>query len=240
MIEIIPSIDILDGRCVRLERGDFRRQTIFYDDPLEMALFIHDHGLKRLHLVDLDGAKKGKIVNHSILEKISGKTGLIIDFGGGIKQDSDVEIAFRSGATMITVGTVAARDPARVVRWLQLYGPEKIILGADVRNGKITVNAWRDLTVYDIFDFINQYKMAGIHHVMCTDINRDGMMQGPSINLYRQLRSRFNDIRLIASGGIAVLSDIENLDKIGMDGAIIGRALYEQTITFDDLKKFLI
>jgi phosphoribosylformimino-5-aminoimidazole carboxamide ribotide isomerase len=239
MIEIIPAIDIIEGRCVRLSKGDFTRQTIYYEDPLEVAMIFRDHGLKRLHLVDLDGAKSGRIINHGILEKISKKTSMIIDFGGGLKHDTDVEIAFRSGAAMITVGTIAVRNPATVKRWLRKYGPERIILGADFNNGKIAVNAWRDRTRHDIFQFISQYKMAGIRNVICTDINRDGMMQGPSIDYYKKLRDWFGDIGLIAGGGITTSSDIDELDRIGMDGAIIGRAIYEQTIKFDDLKKYL-
>jgi len=239
MIEIIPAIDIINGRCVRLKRGDFTQQTIYHDDPLEMAIIFRDHGLKRLHLVDLDGARKGRIVNYRILEKISERTGLIIDFGGGLKKDSDVEIAFQSGASMITAGTIAVREPATVERWLRNYGPEKIVLGADFNNGKIVVNAWRDPTSHDISQFISRYRTIGIRNVICTDISRDGMMQGPAIDFYRQLKDRFRDIRLIASGGITTPSDIDELDHVGMDGAIIGRAIYEKTIKFTDLKKFL-
>ena len=240
MIEIIPAIDIIDGRCVRLQRGDFTRKTTYYDDPLEIALIFCDHGLKRLHLVDLDGARKGRIINHRILENISKKTNMIIDFGGGLKQDSDVEIAFRSGAAMITAGSVAVREPAAVERWLLKYGPEKILLGADFNNRKIAVNAWREVTGHDIFQFISKYRMAGIRNVICTDIKRDGMMKGPSIEFYRQLREQFRDLGLIASGGITTPSDIDELDHIGLDGAIIGRAIYEQTIQFEDLKKYLV
>lgn len=238
MIEIIPAIDIIDGHCVRLKRGDFTRKTIYYDDPLDVARIFRDHGLKRLHLVDLDGAREGKIMNYRILEKIVEKTGMIIDFGGGLKKDSDVETAFRSGAAMITAGTIAVRKPATVKRWLRKYGPGKIILGADSINGKIAVSAWRDHTGIDVFQFISQYRESGIQNVICTDINRDGMMQGPATDFYRQLKDRFRDIRLIASGGITTPSDIDELDCLGMDGAIIGKAIYEQTIKFEDLKKY--
>jgi len=240
MIKVIPAIDIIDGRCVRLKKGNFTEQTIYYDDPLDIAMIFHDHGLKRLHLVDLDGARAGRIINYRILEKITEKTGMVIDFGGGLKQDDDIEIAFRSGAAMITAGTIAVKDPLTVERWLMKYGPERIILGADFNDGKIAVNAWQDQTGYDVFQYISQYRATGIRNVICTDISRDGMMQGPSFDLYRQLRIQFGDIGLIASGGITTSSDLDELDCIGMDGAIIGRALYEQTIKFEDLNKYLI
>jgi phosphoribosylformimino-5-aminoimidazole carboxamide ribotide isomerase len=239
MISVIPAIDIIDGRCVRLKRGNFTEQTIYYDDPLDIAMIFHDHGLKRLHLVDLDGARAGRIMNYRILEKIFEKTGMIIDFGGGLKQDEDVEIAFRSGAAMITTGTIAVKDPLTVEQWLVKYGPERIILGADFIDGKIAVNAWQDQTNHDIFQFIQHYRARGILNVICTDISRDGMMQGPSFDLYRQFRTQFGDIGLIASGGITTPSDLDELGRMGMDGAIIGRALYEQTIEFKDLKKYL-
>jgi phosphoribosylformimino-5-aminoimidazole carboxamide ribotide isomerase len=239
MIRVIPAIDIIDGRCVRLKRGNFTGQTVYYDDPLDIAMIFHRHGLKRLHLVDLDGARAGRIVNYRILEKIFEKTGMIIDFGGGIRQDSDIEIAFRSGAAMITAGTVAVGEPLTVERWIERYGPEKIILGADFYKGKIAVNAWQDSTSHDIIQFIGQYRSRGIRNVICTDISRDGMMQGPSFDVYRQLRIKFSDIGLVASGGITTPSDLDELDRIGLDGAVIGRALYEQTIKFEDINKYL-
>jgi phosphoribosylformimino-5-aminoimidazole carboxamide ribotide isomerase len=239
MITVIPAIDIIDGRCVRLKRGNFTAQTVYYDDPLDIAMIFHYHGLKRLHLVDLDGARAGRIVNYRILEKIFEKTGMVIDFGGGIKQDNDIEIAFRSGAAMITAGTIAVKEPLTVERWIERYGPEKIILGADFYKGKIAVNAWQDSTSHDIIQFIGQYRSRGIRNVICTDISRDGMMQGPSFDVYRQLKIKFRDIGLVASGGITTPSDLDELDRIGLNGAIIGRALYEQTIKFEDLNKYL-
>jgi phosphoribosylformimino-5-aminoimidazole carboxamide ribotide isomerase len=238
-MEIIPAIDIIDGRCVRLKKGNFSEKTIYNDDPVEVAMMFRDQGFERLHLVDLDGAKAGNVVNYSILEEIFIKTGLVIDFGGGIKTDTDVEIAFQSGAAMITAGSIAVKDPASVIRWIKKYSPEKIILGADVSNGKIAVNAWQTETVHEIFGFINGFRNTGIQKVICTDISRDGMMQGPAYELYKRLRKQFEDIYFIASGGISALADLDDLSEIGIDGVIIGRAIYEQTITFKDLQKFI-
>lgn len=238
-MEIIPAIDIIDGRCVRLKKGNFSEKTIYNDDPVEVAIMFRDKGFKRLHLVDLDGARAGNVVNWSILEKIFNKTGLVIDFGGGIRTDSDVEIVFQSGAAMITAGSIAVKDPASVIRWIEKYGPEKIILGADVSKGKISVNAWKTETVHEIFGFIDGYRNMGIQKVICTDISTDGMMQGPAFELYGKLRLQFKDICLIASGGISSMADLDELVKIGVDGAIIGRAIYEQTITFKDLQKLI-
>jgi phosphoribosylformimino-5-aminoimidazole carboxamide ribotide isomerase len=206
---------------------------------VEVAMIFRDQGFKRLHVVDLDGAKAGKVMNYSILEKICNKSGLVIDFGGGIKTDMDVEIAFQLGAAMITAGSIAVKDPDSVIRWIKKYGADKIILGADTDAGKITVNAWQTETVHDIFGFIEGYICMGIKKVICTEISRDGMMQGPAVDLYRQLRQQFKDIYLVASGGIISMSDLEDLTEIGIDGAIIGRALYEQKISFKELQKFL-
>lgn len=238
-MEIIPAIDIIDGRCVRLKKGNFSEKTIYHDDPVEAAMIFRKNGFKRLHLVDLDGARKGKVFNYRILERIFNKTGLVIDFGGGIKTDIDVEIAFQSGAAMITAGSIAVQDPASVIRWIKKYGADRIILGADVDKGKIAVNAWQTETGHDIFKFIDGFRDMGIQKVICTEISRDGMMQGPADDLYRQLRLKFRDIFLIASGGISSLSDLRGLIETGIDGAIIGRALYERTITFKELQKFI-
>lgn len=238
-MEIIPAIDIIEGKCVRLRKGDFSAKTIYHDDPVEMAVIFHDHGLGRLHLVDLDGAKVGKVIHYRILEKIFSKTGMIIDFGGGLKTNMDLEIAFQSGAAMITAGSIAVKDPGSVVRWLEKYGPDKIILGADVNNGRIAVNAWQTETKQEIFSFIDAYQKCGIRKVICTEISRDGMMQGPAVDLYGQIRDRWKDLFLVASGGVSVPSDLDELVKTGLNGAIIGKALYEQTITFKDLQKFI-
>jgi phosphoribosylformimino-5-aminoimidazole carboxamide ribotide isomerase len=238
-MEIIPAIDIIDGRCTRLKRGNFSEKTIYYDDPVEVARMFRDQGFERLHLVDLDGARAGNVVNYGLLEKIFDKTGLVIDFGGGIRTDTDVEMAFQSGAAMITAGSIAVKDPASVIRWINRYGAEKIILGADVNRGKISVDAWQTETAHEIFGFIDSYRNMGIRKVICTDIRMDGMMQGPAHELYRQLRLQFKDTFLIASGGIASLPDIDKLNEIGIDGAVIGKAFYEGTITFKDLQKFI-
>jgi len=238
-MEIIPAIDIIDGRCVRLKRGNFSDKTVYNDDPVEVAMMFRDNGFKRLHLIDLDGAKAGKVVNNVILEGIFNKTGLVIDFGGGIKSDTDIELVFQCGAAMITAGSIAVKDPARVARWIKKYGQDKIILGADVNNGKIVVDAWQTVTVHDLFTFIESFINKGVRKIMCTDVSRDGMMQGPAFELYRQLRGQFRDAIFTASGGISSLADLEELSEIGINGAIIGKAIYEQTITLQELQKFI-
>ena len=238
-MEIIPAIDIIDGKCVRLKKGNFSDKTVYHDDPVKVAMTFRDNGFKRLHLVDLDGTKAAKVVNNLILKKIFDATGLVIDFGGGIRSDADAELAFRSGAAMIITGSIAVKDPARVAGWINKHGQYKIILGADVNNGKIVVDAWQTVTVHDLFTFIESFINIGVQKVMCTDVSRDGMMQGPAFELYRQLRVRFMDVFLIAGGGISTLAELEELREIGIDGAIIGKAIYEQTITLKELQKFL-
>jgi phosphoribosylformimino-5-aminoimidazole carboxamide ribotide isomerase len=238
-MDIIPAIDIMDGKCVRLKKGNFSEKTIYHNDPVEMAILFRDEGLSRLHLVDLDGAKAGKVINYEILEKIFFKTGMVIDFGGGIKTDMDMEIAFQSGAAMITAGSIAVKDPDSIIRWIKKFSREKIILGADVNKGHIAIDAWLTDSELEVIGFIDNYKKAGIQKVICTDISRDGMMKGPAIDLYRQIRDQFKDLFLIASGGVSVPSDLDELENEGMNGVIIGRALYEQTITFKDLQKFI-
>ncbi len=238
-MEIIPAIDIIDGKCVRLKKGNFSDKTVYHDDPVKVAMTFRDNGFKRLHLVDLDGTKAAKVVNNLILKKIFDATGLVIDFGGGIRSDTDAELAFQSGAAMIITGSIAVKDPARVARWINIHGQYKIILGADVNNGKIVVDAWQTVTVHDLFTFIESFINKGVQKVMCTDVSRDGMMQGPAFALYRQLRVRFMDVVLIAGGGISTLAELEELREIGIDGAIIGKAIYEQTITLKELQKFL-
>lgn len=238
-MEIIPAIDIIDGKCVRLKRGNFSDKTIYHDDPVSVAMTFRDNGIKRLHLVDLDGAREGRIINNLILKKIFEKTGLVIDFGGGIRSDADVELAFQSGAAMITAGSIAVNDPERVFAWIEKYGPDKIILGADVKNGKIVIEAWKSKSDQDISAFIEKFMDKGIRKIICTDTIRDGIMQGPALDLYSLLKFRFREAYIIASGGITSPGDIEALEIIGIDGAIIGRAIYERYIEFKDLQKFL-
>ncbi len=238
-MEIIPAIDIYDGKCVRLKLGNFSDKTVYHDDPVSVAMTFRDYGLKRLHLVDLDGAKEGRIVNNLILEKIFEKTGLVIDFGGGIRSDEDVELAFQSGAAMITAGSMAVKDPEKVFKWIEKYGQEKIILGADVRNGNIVVDAWKTQSDQDLFTFIEKFRDKGIRKIICTDTSRDGIMQGPAIDLYSKLKFRFRDVYIIASGGITSPGDIEELEIIGINGAIIGKAIYERYIELKDLEKYL-
>jgi phosphoribosylformimino-5-aminoimidazole carboxamide ribotide isomerase len=238
-MEIIPAIDILDGRCVRLKKGNFSEKTIYHNDPVEMAILLHDQGLNRLHLVDLDGAKAGKVINHGLLEKIFFKTGMIIDFGGGIKTDMDVEIALQAGAEMITAGSIAVKDRTSIIRWINKFGREKIILGADVNKGYIAIDAWLTDSHREVIGFIDDYIKAGIQKIICTDISRDGMMNGPAMDLYRQIRNQFKDIHLIASGGVSALSDLDELEHLGVNGVIIGKALYEGTIMIKDLQKYI-
>jgi len=237
MITIIPAIDIIGGKCVRLEQGDYSLKKVYEADPLDVARRFEDHGIKRLHLVDLDGARDKHIVNYHILERIVAKTGLIIDFGGGIKTESDLHVVFESGAAMAVIGSIAVTDPDLFQDWLFAYGPEKIILGADVREGKIAVSGWTDITEIGLFDFLTFYKSMGVKQVLCTDIAKDGMMQGSSVELYKQMLKDFPAIRVLASGGISSVEEIHRLNEAGVTGAIIGKALYEGKIKMEELKE---
>lgn len=235
-MRIIPAIDIIDGKCVRLTKGDYSTQKIYNENPLEMAKIFEDHGFKYLHLVDLDGAKSNQIVNHKVLEAITGNTNLMVDFGGGIKSISDVELAFNSGAKQITAGSMAVHQPKIFSGILQKYGQERIILGADVLNRKIATNGWRKYTDLDLFDFLKNYENKGIKYVICTDISKDGMLAGSSINLYTEILKKtfFN---LIASGGCTTIDEVKELKKIGCEGVIIGKAIYEKKINLKELAK---
>lgn len=239
MITIIPAIDIIDGKCVRLSKGDFDTQIIYNQDPVEAARQFRDNGFKRLHLVDLDGARTRKIVNWKVLERIASKTELVIDFGGGVQSDDDLKIAFNSGAEMITAGSIAVRNPEIVQRWLLVYGAEKIILGADVKNGKIAIHGWRDEAECDLYQFLDTYIEKGITQTICTDVSRDGLLRGPAFELYREIKKRCPSLRLIASGGIGNIDDVYRLNDNGIDAVIIGKALYEGRIRLKDLKEFL-
>lgn len=236
MIEIIPAIDIISGKCVRLSKGDYEQQTVYSESPVEVAKAFEGAGCKRLHLVDLDGAKSNHIVNYKVLEDIASSTNLVIDFGGGIKSDEDVHIAFESGAAMITGGSIAVKSPALFESWISKFGPNKIILGADTKDNKIATNGWKDNSEHSIVPFINSYIEKGISKVISTDISKDGMLQGTSIELYTELLDQCPGIYLIASGGVASLDDLRQLEEINVPAVIAGKALYEGRITLKDLE----
>ncbi|GHT73631.1 1-(5-phosphoribosyl)-5-[(5-phosphoribosylamino) methylideneamino] imidazole-4-carboxamide isomerase [Bacteroidia bacterium] len=239
MIEIIPAIDILEGKAVRLSQGDYNQKTVYGDDPLEIAKRFEDHGISRLHLVDLDGAKTNRIVNYAVLEKIASRTSLIIDFGGGLKSDNDLEIAFDNGAKMVTGGSIAVKQPEIFQRWIDKFGGNRIILGADCRDNKIAVTGWTENTGQEVIPFIRHWRKQGINKVICTEISKDGMLAGPAIELYKEIREQDPWIHLIASGGVSGLSDIEALDEAHISGVIIGKAIYEGKIQLKDLLKYI-
>lgn len=239
MIEIIPAIDIIDGKCVRLSQGDYDRKQE-YGDPLDMAMKFEDHGIRRLHLVDLDGAREKRLVNYRILENIAGRTGLVIDAGGGFRTIADVRIAFESGAHMVTGGSIAVKDRPEFTSWLKAYGPERIILGADFKEGKIAVSGWFEKTSLDLMEFIGSYRKEGIRMAICTDIQKDGMLEGPSMETYRKIKKEHEGIHLIASGGISGMKDIEEVEESGIEGVIVGKAIYEGKISLETLKAFII
>ncbi len=236
MIEIIPAIDIIDGKCVRLSKGDYNQKTVYNENPLEVAQMFEDCGINRLHLVDLDGAKAQHIVNWKVLETIAAKTQLTIDFGGGLKSDDDLRIAFESGAKMITGGSIAVKNPATFEAWIKKYGADCIILGADVKNNKIAVSGWKEESDLEIWPFINEYLKKGITKVISTDISKDGMLQGPSYQLYEEMLDAFTGLYVIASGGISEMKDIRKLQHMGVPAVIVGKAIYEGRITLKQLK----
>jgi phosphoribosylformimino-5-aminoimidazole carboxamide ribotide isomerase len=233
--EIIPAIDILHGKCVRLTQGDYESRIIYNEQPLEVARQFEDAGLRRVHMVDLDGARDGSVKNWNALETIAGKTSLIIDFGGGIGTSKDLQIVFESGAAFATVGSIAVKSESLLREWMLHYGPDKFLLGADVRDEKISVSGWTVNTEIRIFDFMEKYILAGIKQIFCTDIKMDGTMKGPSLELYKKIIDRFPDLHFIASGGIRSLDDIYKLEELGCKGVIIGKAIYEGFITLKDL-----
>jgi phosphoribosylformimino-5-aminoimidazole carboxamide ribotide isomerase len=233
-MKIIPAIDIIDGKCVRLQKGDYQKMTIYNEDPLEVARMFEDHGIKYLHVVDLDGARSKGLVNHRILEQISSKTNLLVDFGGGLKSDEDVRIAFESGASQVTGGSVALKDRRLFLSWLERYGASRIILGADCKNRKIASNGWLEGSKVDVLDFIESYEAEGVRQVVCTDIEKDGMLKGPSSELYKEILAA-TKVELIASGGISVLEDLVSLKSAGCSGAIVGKAIYEGRISLKEL-----
>lgn len=236
---IIPAIDIIDGKCVRLTKGDYTKKTIYNEDPLEVALQFEGAGLNRLHLVDLDGAKAGDVMNWKVLEKIAAKTKLQIDFSGGISTQKNLEITFNSGAAYAAVGSIAVKDEFTFTGWLLAFGPERFIIGADVKNEKIVIKGWTEITALSVLELIEKYKTKGAKHFFCTDVNKDGLLQGSAIALYKKIINTHPSINLIASGGVSSIKELEELREAGCDGAIIGKAIYENMILLSDLKKFL-
>ena len=238
-MDIIPAIDLIDGKCVRLSQGDYDRKTTYNENPLDVAKEFEAYGIRRLHLVDLDGAKAKHIVNYRVLENISSHTSLSIDFGGGLKSDDDLRIAFECGAEMITGGSIAVKSPTVFESWINRYGGEKIILGADVKEEKIAVTGWTEDTELELLPFLDGYISKGIKKVICTDISKDGMLQGPSVALYEKVLKAYPDLYLVASGGVGSLHDLEILEEAGLPAAIMGKAIYEGRIALKDLSRFL-
>jgi len=234
MIELIPAIDIIDGQCVRLTKGDYDRKTV-YGNPLEMAREFERIGYKRLHVVDLDGAKSKHIVNTPVLRSLASETRLTIDFGGGIKTDEDIRQAFDSGAQLVTVGSIAVTQPELFMKWVAQYGAERLILGADVRNGKISINGWKEDSEEDLLPFLRRYVDAGVTNVLCTEISKDGTLAGPAIELYQRVMDAYPSLHLIASGGVSSLDDIKALDAAGIPAVVFGKAIYEGKINLEEL-----
>ncbi len=238
-MEIIPAIDIIDGKCVRLTQGDYEQKTIYNENPLEVAKAFEGAGLKRLHLVDLDGAKEGTVKNWVVLQQIAARTTLSIDFGGGIKQDKDLKIVFESGAAYATIGSLAVKQREVFVSWLNEYGADKFLLGADVKSEKIAIAGWLETTDIDIYDFLKDYVSQGIQQVFCTDVSKDGKLEGPAIDLYKKIIDQFPSLWFIASGGVSSMDDLHALKAIGCSGAIVGKAIYEGRIQLNELKYLL-
>jgi phosphoribosylformimino-5-aminoimidazole carboxamide ribotide isomerase len=239
-MRIIPAIDIIDGKCVRLSKGDYSTKKIYNENPLEVAKAFEAHGIQYLHLVDLDGAKSSQIINHKVLEQIASKTALKIDFGGGLKSDDDLRIAFECGANQITGGSIAVKNPMLFATWISNYGSEKIILGADAINEKIAVSGWLEESEEDLIPFIKNYQRKGIEYAICTDISKDGMLEGPSFELYSKILEEAKGIKLIASGGISTFDELPKLAEMGCEGTIIGKAIYENRISLKQLEKFIL
>lgn len=238
MIEITPAIDIIEGKCVRLTQGDYNQKKIYNENPLEIAKSFEDAGIKRLHLVDLDGAKEKRIINHKVLENIASKTNLLIDFGGGLQSDEDLKTAFDSGANQITGGSIAVKNPEMFLSWLEKFGNEKIILGADAKNEMIAISGWQETTETPIYDFLEKYIAEGIKYTISTDVAKDGLLQGPSFDLYQKMQGKFKDLNIIASGGISEMKDIIQLNEMNIFGVIVGKAIYENRISLKDIEVF--
>jgi len=235
MIELIPAIDIINGQCVRLTKGDYDQKTVYRDSPAEVAKEFEEIGFRRLHVVDLDGAKSKHIVNEAVLTAITTETNLVVDFGGGIKTDEDIEKAFAAGAAMVTVGSIAVTQPDLFMGWLEKYGPERIILGADVRHGKISINGWKEDSCEDLLPFLRKYIDAGVCNVLCTEISKDGTLSGPAISLYSEVMEAYPELHLIASGGVSSLDDIKALNAVGIPAVVFGKAIYEGKINLNEL-----
>lgn len=236
MIEIIPAIDLIDSKCVRLSQGDFAQKKIYNENPLEVAKEFESFGIKRLHLVDLDGAKNGKVTNLKTLETIANNTNLAIDFSGGIKTDEDIQTVFDSGASLASIGSIAVKQPEKFFEWLERYGSEKILLGADVKDRKVAINGWQTSTEIEVLPFLKDYFAKGVTHVFCTDISKDGVLQGSSNELYSEILTEIPELKLIASGGVSKIEDVYELDKLGCSGVIIGKAIYEGKIKLEELR----
>ena len=238
-MEIIPAIDIIDGKCVRLTQGDYTQKKEYHANPVEVAGRFEDAGITRLHLVDLDGAKQKRIINLKVLNEIAAQTSLQIDFGGGVQSADDLELAFANGAHQITGGSIAVKDPEMFQNWVKNHGPEKIILGADVKSGYIAISGWQERSETKLFDFLEYYTQRSIKYVICTDVSKDGLLAGPAIELYKKIIQQFPDLYLIASGGVTTLRDLDKLKSIGVSGVIIGKAIYEGKITLKELNEFM-
>lgn len=240
MIELVPAIDMIEGKCVRLTQGDYDTQKIYNESPLEVAKQFQDAGVTRLHMVDLDGAKAGHIVNYRILEKVASHTDLSIDFGGGLKSDDDLHIAFDCGAQMVTGGSIAVKNPDLFLSWITRYGSERIILGADAKEKKISISGWKEGTAIDLIPFIKDYQSKGISKVICTDIARDGMLQGPAVKLYQEMQQEMPGLYVIASGGVSSMGDIERLEEANIPAVIFGKAIYEGRISLKEIETFIV
>lgn len=238
-MDIIPAIDIIDGKCVRLTQGDYARKKEYSSDPLEIARQYEDHGIRKLHLVDLDGAKARKVINHVVLEQITNHTNLEVDFGGGVQSDKDLKLVFELGASQVTGGSIAVREPDVFKGWLHKYGAEKIILGADAKDRKIAISGWQESTTTDVIEYISHYVEQGVSYVICTDVSRDGLLQGPSFSLYEEILAHNPTVKLIASGGVSCIDDLRRLREIKVDGVIVGKAIYENKISLQDLQEFV-
>ena len=239
-MRIIPAIDIIDGQCVRLTKGDYDTKKVYNENPLEVAKLFEGSGIEHLHVVDLDGAKASHIVNYKVLERIATKTNLKIDFGGGLKSNEDLKIAFESGANQITGGSIAVKSPEVFKNWIDIYGSEKIILGADCNNEKIAISGWQEESDLEVIPFINEYQSKGISYVICTDISKDGMLEGPSFELYKRILINVKGIKLIASGGISKYDELPLLQEMGFEGVIVGKAIYENRISLKQIEQFII